>query len=188
MQHVVDPSFEEPASWTLGTDDTFLGAVIGTINPRTGLRALALTSRSVGPTSGFCEKQVGGLVPGNSYRIGLWWDAQGVSTQRNALVKMDGAVLGTIAGVTPGAGQYQRFLCPTVFVATAPTALLRIEQPAGNSSTAFTRYIDDVDVSDVEQGFSATPSSAMASSDPEAVSSSAVAQPLNPFGKPGYGA
>ncbi len=186
-QHVVDPSFEQPASWVLGTDCAVNGAAIVALNPRTGLRALALSSRSVGPQCGFAEKVITDLVPGNSYRVGLWWDAQGVSALRNALVILDGILLGTISGVTPGPGQYQRFSCPLVFVATASTAILRIEQPPGSSTTQFTRYFDDIDVSDVIQGVSADPASLSASAEAESLANTSKADSLDPIGKPGYG-
>ena len=180
-----DPSFEG-TGWTLGTECEVQGAAIVSSNARTGTKALRIRSRVVGPTCGFAEGQASGLTPGNSYRLAIYWDAQGTSTDRDAAVTMDGASMGSISGVTPGPGQYERWLSPVVFVASGPTATIKINQPSGFSGN-LDRFFDDLELLDVIGDIVAEPSSVSNEAGVESLAGTAQLSGMSPNAKPGFG-
>lgn len=186
MSYFKDPSFESGSGWTFGTDCNVAGAAIVASNPRTGTKALRIRSRTVGPTCGFADGLLEGLTPGNSYRLAIYWDAQGVSTDKDAEITMDGFAMGSISGTTPAAGQYERWVSPVVFVASAPTATIRIRQLAGATGN-LDRFFDDLELLDVVGGIEADPSSVSNEAGVSSLSNTAQLSGLSSRAKPGFG-
>ena len=175
-------------NWQIASDCDQLGASYSQTAVKTGPWALAFTSRNFAGTTtcGSASAVRPGLVPGKTYKLIGWWNAQG-SVPRALSASGDGGLgtLGTIVGVTAGLSIWQGFAF--TFVARQATHIFTLSQPPGASAMAFTRYVDDVAVLEVIQGVTATPESLAPTAAGESLAPSAAAEPDAPLGPPGYG-
>jgi len=187
---MLNPSGLYPGdNWIFFTGCNNLGSFYTQAIVRTGPWAVGFSSRLFGglSTCGSAKATMRNLVPGRTYKVLGWWNAQGVSTNRNLFVTLDGGVggIGSITGVTADAATWQGFAF--AFVARQATHVITFAQPAGTSITSFTRYIDDVAVALVAQGVAADLSSLAPTSLPESLAPTATLEPDSPGGEPGYG-
>jgi len=173
---VQDPSLEIPEPnpyWVMETDCPIQGASITIARFHTGIRSLRINSRNTGPTCGRARQTLSGFELGRDYFVSIWWNAQGISTGKNARIAVGGVLLGTIIGITVLSNPWVQFVCPTLYHATGPIADLTIDQLPGSGSIVFSRYFDDVTVEPFSAPDAAAPSSLAgraAASDPSSQS------------------